>query len=143
MSTVVLDVSIAVKWVLPPAGENLVPEALQLLKRYTHGDVRFVVPDIFWAEFGNVVWKTVRLGRWPVKAARPAIQEMVDRNFPTVSSRDLLAEAFAIATAFDRTVYDSLYVALAVATKGEMITADEKLANALAASLPVKWLGAL
>ena len=142
MSTVVLDVSVAAKWVLPSANEDLVPEALQLLKRYTHGDIRFVVPDIFWAEFGNVAWKAMRLGRWPAKAAQLAIREMADRMFSTVSSRDLLTEAFAIATAFDRTVYDSLYVALAVATKGQMITADEKLANALAASLPVKWLGA-
>jgi hypothetical protein len=27
-------------------------------------------------------------------------------------------------------------------SKSELITADERLANALAASLPVKWLGA-
>ncbi len=44
---------------------------------------------------------------------------------------------------FDRTVYDSLYVALAVDSKAELVTVDEKLANALAARLPVKWLGAL
>jgi predicted nucleic acid-binding protein len=35
-----------------------------------------------------------------------------------------------------------LYVALAVQSKSEMITADERLANALA-KLPVKRLGAL
>jgi predicted nucleic acid-binding protein len=59
-----------------------------------------------------------------------------------VSSKDLLVEALSIATTFDCTVYDSLYVALAVSTRSEMVTADEKLANALAARLPVKWLGA-
>jgi predicted nucleic acid-binding protein len=67
---------------------------------------------------------------------------MSERNFPTVCSRDLLTEAFSIATAFERTVHDSLYVALAVATNSEMVTADERLANALAATLPVKWLWA-
>jgi predicted nucleic acid-binding protein len=142
VSTVVLDVSVAMKWVLPSADENLVPEAIQLLRRYAGGDIRFVVPDIFWAEFGNVAWKAMRLGRGPAAAASPAIREMAYRNFPTVSSRDLLPEAFAIATAFDRTVYDCLYVALAIATQSELVTADEKLANALAASFPVKWLGA-
>jgi predicted nucleic acid-binding protein len=40
-------------------------------------------------------------------------------------------------------VYDSLYVALAVQAKTELITADERLANSLAAHLPVKWLGIL
>ena len=63
--------------------------------------------------------------------------------FPTTSSRDLLEETFSIAATFDRTVYDSLYVALAVRLKADMVTADERLANALAAHLPVKWLGAV
>jgi predicted nucleic acid-binding protein len=36
---------------------------------------------------------------------------------------------------------NSLYVALAVTLKTELITADEKLANALAGYFPVKWLG--
>jgi predicted nucleic acid-binding protein len=55
----------------------------------------------------------------------------------------LLEDAFAIASAFDQTVYDGLYIALAVTSKTELITADERLANALAAYLPVKWLGSL
>jgi predicted nucleic acid-binding protein len=51
--------------------------------------------------------------------------------------------AFSIAATFDRTVYDSIYAALAVRRKAELVTADARLANALAAYLPVKWLGAL
>jgi predicted nucleic acid-binding protein len=54
----------------------------------------------------------------------------------------LLPDALNIAVAHDRSVYDCLYVALAIQFKTEMITADERLANALAARLPVKWLGA-
>ena len=41
-----------------------------------------------------------------------------------------------------RAVYDCLYVALAVQSKSDLVTADERLANALAARFPVKWLGA-
>jgi len=55
----------------------------------------------------------------------------------------LLDRAFDIATAFERTVYDCLYVALAVQSHAQLVTADERLANSLAACFPVKWLGAI
>jgi hypothetical protein len=40
-----------------------------------------------------------------------------------------MATAFQIALAFERTVYDSLYVALAVQSEAQLITANERLAN--------------
>jgi predicted nucleic acid-binding protein len=130
------------KWAIPSAKETLTAEALQLLKRYADGDINFIVPDIFWAEVGNVLWKGVRQRRWPQALAERAVSDMGGRNFFTVSSLELLPEAIKIAFAHDRSVYDCLYVALAIQYKIEMITADERLANALAARLPVKWLGA-
>lgn len=66
---------------------------------------------------------------------------MLDRKLSTVADAELLADALTIALAAKRTVYDSLYVALAILYGAEMITADERLANSLAATLPVKWLG--
>lgn len=143
MSLFVLDASVAAKWFLPAAGETLRDEALRLLQRYTNGQLRFVVPDLFWAEFANILWKAVRQGRWTKASADTAIAAMTDRNLPTVPSVTLIEQAFTIATAFDRTVYDSLYVALAVNSKAQLVTADERLARALAAHLPVKWLGSV
>jgi predicted nucleic acid-binding protein len=143
VSTVVLDASVAAKWWLPLPREGLRHEALMLLERYATGEIRLIVPDLFWLEFANILWKALRQGRCKRSLADTAIRETRNRNFPTVSSVELLPEAFAIATHFDRTVYDSVYVALAVAHKAELVTADERLANALAAYLPVKWLGAV
>ena len=142
MTAFVLDASVAVKWAIPSTEETLTAESLQLLKRYTQGEINFIVPDVFWAEVGNVLWKGVRQRRWPQTVAERAASDMRDRNFFTVPSLELLAEALTIAFANDRSVYDCLYVALAIQFKIEMITADERLANALAARLPVKWLGA-
>jgi predicted nucleic acid-binding protein len=139
----VIDASVAAKWFLPPARETFVDEALELLRRYTKGEIRFLVPDLFWAEFGNILWKAVRQGRWTRGAAESAMAAMLARNLPTVPSRALLEEAFTIATAFDRSVYDGLYVALAVDSTAPLVTADERLAHALAAHFPVKWLGAV
>lgn len=142
MIAFVLDASVAVKWAVPSAKEPLTQESLQLLKRYTRGEINFIVPDVFWAEVGNVLWKGVRQRRWAQSVAELAASDMRRRNFFTVSSLELLDEALEIAFANDRSLYDCLYVALAIQFQTEMITADERLANALAARLPVKWLGA-
>ncbi len=142
MNTFVVDASVAAKWFLPSVNETLVDEAVQLLTDYAEDKVRFIVPDIFWAEFGNILWKAVRQGRWLRNAAESAISSLREQRLPTTPSKDLLTEALNIALTFDRTVYDSLYVALAWTRGSELITADERLANALAAHMPVKWLGA-
>ena len=66
MTSFVLDASVAAKWMLPAKDELLRPEAYRLLDAYGAGEVSLVVPDVFWAECGNIVWKAVRqLGREP------------------------------------------------------------------------------
>ena len=141
MTTFVIDASVAVKWFLHPSEEQYSENAFALLKRYVAGEIRFIVPDLFWAELGNVCWKAIRQGRWSQKDAQAAVFATKKRAFPTVSTLSLLEDAFSISTAFDRSVYDSLYIALALTAKSEFITADERLANAVAAHLPVKWVG--
>ena len=143
MSLFVVDASVAAKWVLPAADEALVDEAFELLRLFCDGQIRFVVPDMFWAEFTNVLWKSVRRRRWTSAMATAALAKLTDRNLSTVPSLTLLEDALNLATTYDRTVYDCLYVALARRTRAQFVTADEKLANALAAHLPVKWLGAI
>ena len=141
MKVLVLDASVAAKWFLPSAGESLIDEALRLLKRYSAGELHFLVPDLFWSELGNLFWKAVRQGRWSESTAEDSLRAACDRNFETLAATTLLQDAFAIAVTFDRTVYDSLYVAAAIAANTQLVTADERLANALGPHLPVKWLG--
>jgi predicted nucleic acid-binding protein len=143
VTKLVVDASVAAKWCLPVVQEPLHDQAIRLLHRFGSGEVRILVPDLFWAELGNFLWKAVRHRRITIADARLALREMQAREFPSVASILLLDQAFMIATTYDRTVDDCLYVALAVEAKAALITADERLANALAAHLPVKWLGAL
>jgi predicted nucleic acid-binding protein len=143
VSVLVVDASVAGKWFLPAKGETLLDEAIRLFHQYAAGEIRFLVPDLFWAELGNLFWKAVRQERWTKASAEAALKALHERKLPTVSSTFLLDPAFRIAIAFDRTVCDSLYIALAVHSKAQLVTADERLANAVAAELPVKWLGAL
>jgi|SRR5215469_160419 len=142
MSLFVVDASVAAKWCLPRSGETLVDEAFNFLKRYVAGDIQMIVPDLFWAELGNILWKATRQGRCNIAAAHAALEALEERNVPTIPSLTVLALALDLANTFGRTVYDSLYIALAVNSKAELITADERLASAVASRLPVKWLGA-
>jgi predicted nucleic acid-binding protein len=143
VSLVVVDASVAAKWFLPERGEALVDQALMLLDKYDKKEVRFVVPDLFYVEIASAIWKAVRVGRLARAIGDQALVLLTQREFATVPSLKLLDKAFQIATAFERTVYDSLYVALAVQTDSQLVTADERLANSLAAHFPVKWLGAI
>jgi len=137
------DANVAAKWVLRGPDERLVPEARELLEAFVGGAIQFLVPDLFWVELGNVLWKAVRVGRCTRALADSGLRDIKERNFPTVPSAVLIEAALDIAVAFNRTVYDSTYVALASRRGAQLITADEKLANALAAHFPVKWLGSL
>ena len=143
MKTTVLDASVAAKWFLPASAEPLRRQALTLLDSYRSGQLRFVVPDLFWSELVNVFWKAFRQGRWEQSDAENALRLARERKFPTLPAIDLLDRALQIAMAFDRSVYDSVYIATALATSSELVTSDERLANAVAAKLPVKWLGAI
>ena len=143
MSLIVLGASVAVKWFLPEKMETLATEALALLDRSGKNEIQIIVPDLFWVEFARVLWKAIRRGNFPEDSADAALASLKRLDFPTVPSLKLLDNAFQIATAHGRTVYDCLYVALAVQTNSQLITADERLANSLAARFPVKWLGAI
>ena len=138
----VVDASVAVKWCLPARREDLVAQAEELLASCRRDEIRFLVPDLFWVELANALWKAARRGEISADNANSAISLVRDLGMATVPSLDLVPQALHLAVRYGRTVYDSLYVALAAQSKTEMITADERLANALAAHLPVKWLGA-
>lgn len=139
----IIDASVASKWFLPPAQETLVAEATALFKRFERGEIEFAAPDLFWTELTNISWMAVRRKRWTPGSAETALMGIRHHGFRIVPCKSLMRKAFEIAVRYDRSVYDSMYVALAVQANTELITADEKLVNALARDLPVRWLGAL
>lgn len=143
MIAYVLDASVAAKWVLPPATEPLAVEATRLLDSFGTGEARLSVPDLFWPEIGNILWKCVRRGRISEQSALDGIDWLQALGISTSPTMPLMREAVKIALTFERSVYDSVYLALALASGRFLITADERLANALAVRLPVRWLGSV
>jgi predicted nucleic acid-binding protein len=139
----VVDASVGVKWIPLFFSEPLVSKAKQYLERRSAGEIALVVPDLFWPEVTGVLCRAARRGVCKLDEAETALAALQDLHLPTLSSPTIANPALGIAVKYGRSIYDSMYVALAVHLHSQLITADEKLANALAAHLPVIWLGSI
>jgi predicted nucleic acid-binding protein len=124
-ATVVVDASVAVTWYVPEDGSEAAADIL------ASGDA-LIAPDLLGPELGNVLWKKVRRGELtPDEAAEIAAAFVSHSPVRLQPSAPLLGAALDIAVRFDRTVYDSLYLSLAVAANGRLVTVDERLCSAL------------
>ncbi|MBI2999640.1 MAG: type II toxin-antitoxin system VapC family toxin [Deltaproteobacteria bacterium] len=124
MSDLVVDASVAIKWFFPEIhGEA----ALRLLE----GEYALRVPDLIFSEFGNVLWKRFRKGQISRKEAIVTTEALLALPLQVESSQSLIPAALEIACSAHRTVYDSLYLAVAIAYQCRVVTADSKLHNAL------------
>ena len=125
MSTFVVDASVVIKWFVP----EVHGDAARRLLEYSH---QYVAPDLLFAETANAVWKKVRRGELSSRHGQRLVTDLGRVAVETVSCRALAADAHALATRIGRTVYDAIYLTLAVQLETRMITADERLARALA-----------
>jgi predicted nucleic acid-binding protein len=125
LTRIVVDASVAVKWLLPEVHSDA---ARRLLVRE---GTELWAPDLIWAEVGNTLWKKIRRGEVPAETASE-LQEKF-RRFPLRihPSQSLGGTAWILARDFDRSFYDSLYLALALHRACPFVTADRKLYNAL------------
>ena len=125
MSILVVDASVVIKWFVP----EVHGDAARRLLEYSH---QYVAPDLLFAETANAVWKKVRRGELSPGHGQRLVTDLGRVAVETVSCRALAADAHALATRIGRTVYDAMYLTLAVQLETRMITADERLARALA-----------
>lgn len=133
MAKIVVDSSIVIKWFV---SEPLSAEARHVLDGYQSGDLTLIAPDLLAAELGNIIWKKVRLeglARADAEQILGAFRELHIEFTPTIL---LLEDALKIAMTHNRTVYDSLYIALSERERYVFITADERLVNAVGKSFP-------
>jgi predicted nucleic acid-binding protein len=120
----VVDASIACKWYFPEEHQGA---ALRLLS----GSHVLSAPDLIIVEFANVAWKYVRRGAATVGEARNALNALLGVPLTIHAAADLMPAAFDLACETGRTAYDCLYLALAYAEGCQLVTADERLYNAL------------
>jgi len=141
VTLVVVDASVAFKWLVPAASEADVPAAKEMLRDHHDDRCRVTVPSLLYYEVGNILL----CGR-----ARPSAAEVESAladlfALPLLVAPPNAVEARACARTAARyglTFYDGTYLALAEALDCPLVTADRRLARRAAPSGRVHVLGA-
>lgn len=133
MKPSVVDSSVIVKWFVP---EDLAVEA----NRIRASGIPLHAPDFVDVEVAAIIWKKRRRGVMTRSEADYVLLEFGSLAITRHPTSPLVAPAFDIADRTGRTVYDCLYLALAVQLGGVMVTADERLVNSLTGT---PWAGSI
>jgi predicted nucleic acid-binding protein len=107
--TLVVDASVALKWVLEEPDSNLAQSLAE-------GEEALLVPDFWLNEATNVCWLQVRKRKWSADEAREGLALLRALVQPTATGDlDLHDIALDIGLTINHSTYDTLYVAFAVA----------------------------
>ena len=133
MSLYVIDAGVAVKWFIeePDSGQ-----AKGLLTNYLRWVDDLIAPDLIVAEAVNVFWKRTVRGDLTVQEAQDSLTDLLSLNLPLTSSALLAPQALRLAQDHQRSIYDCLYLALALQRGCGCVTADERLYNAIGKTFP-------
>ena len=138
----VIDASVGIKLFVE---EELSDAAHALFARVAQEQrpLRLVVPDLFYIECTNILWKYHQrfgLSRADAEVAVAQLGQLLLHSTPTAA---LTADALSLAMAHGITAYDAAYIALAQRLAVPVITADAALLRKLAgAPYDLHWLGA-
>ncbi len=95
---------------------------------------RLVVPDLFFIECANILWKHVRRFGYPTAQARRNLVSLGKLDLQGVPTASLMTDALNIAVAQVISAYNACYVALAYRLGIPFVTADDRLARTLAST---------
>lgn len=127
----VVDASVAVKLVLSE------PDSALAMNLFAHlaadPNARFYVPELFYLECGNILWKHAYLQSaiLPVDA-QSKFAQLKGLPLTQVSCARLATDALTLALRHGTTTYDACYVAASALLGVPLVTADDKLVKKLA-----------
>lgn len=133
MSDIVVDSSVAAKWVLPEPDDAQAKHLLTESKR--NGD-RLILLDLALIEVSNAIWKRFHRGLTTPDETRAALDDLLRTPVDVADSNTLLKPGLEIAMKYDSAVYDALFVALCQDLGLQGVTADEPLYKAVHADYP-------
>jgi predicted nucleic acid-binding protein len=116
---IVVDASVAIKWFLSEIHSD---EALLILQ----SKWELWAPDYIWVEFGSTLRKKIRLKEVTVQEAEVILKDFMRFPIQTKGTKLLLNSAWALAQDSGATIYDCLYLALAISRECLLVTADNK-----------------
>jgi len=126
MARLVVDASVAAKWVLP--GESGMENAVGLKNDQASGRVELHAPSLITAEVGNALWKATRLQRLSLSEAERALKALERIRIALHETTwSKTADVLKLASRLNLTVYDSCYIRLAEELGARFITADREL----------------
>lgn len=120
--TVIVDASVALKWVLEEDGSEVA--------RVLVADEALAAPDLLFIECANVLWVKARRGNLSVADAKAAYAAIEATPIRAIPAQLYAAAAQSIAFDLDQTPYDSLYLAVALAERAILVSADEAFIKA-------------
>jgi predicted nucleic acid-binding protein len=123
VTRLVVDASIAIKWVVQETGTA---EALSL--RPGH---QLLAPELLAAECANILWKKVVRGELTSAQAQFAARLLQRADLELVPMRSLMPLATDIAMELNHPAYDCIYLALALEHGVPFVTVDERLLQRL------------
>ncbi len=124
-----MDASVLLKLFLPETGSEQAQAVMEeVFAQHPDGPA---VPDLIYAECGNVFWKKVQRGDLTAKAAQECMADLRALPLQVYSLSELAENALDWALRYRVTVYDAVYAVLAAALDSPLYTADAVLRRLL------------
>ena len=124
----VVDASVGIKQFIPD------PLSSKVIQLFTHLEIpqtEIFVPDLFYIECANIIWKYVRAGLYAAADVPIDLANLRGLSLRTVSTAELILDATNIALNYGISAYDGSYVALSEQVGAPLLTLDQKLVRAL------------
>jgi predicted nucleic acid-binding protein len=120
-------------------------EAHALFAHLAHDPAaRFYVPDLFYIECANILWKQIQRFGYPLLDAQLNLTTLTALALQRLSVITLATDALTIAASHSISAYDACYVAASQRQGVPLITADAKLVAKMAGTPhAVLFLGSL
>lgn len=124
METLIIDASVAVKWVVEEEGSQA---AVDLRSRY-----RFASPELLIPECANILWRKTQRGELTPEEALLAARLLERSGVTYLSMSGLLERSTSLAIELGHPAHDCAYLAAVLQTSARFVTADKRLLRIIA-----------